>query len=555
MNSIEKYEYWLKNVKDESLLKELMDISKDPTEIENRFFRDLEFGTGGLRGIIGAGSNYMNIYTVGRATQGIADYMVKNGLKTVAVSHDSRNMSRDFALLVCGVFAANGINSYVTSELMPTPFLSFMVRELRTDMGVMVTASHNPAKYNGYKVYGSDGCQLGVEAAEEIIGYVNKVDCFKDVKNIGFGRAITSGRSKPVPESVLNNYYAKVEEQSTGKVTAPVKIVYTALNGAGYKLCPEIMRRAGVKDILYVEEQCYPDGNFTTCPYPNPEFEEALRLALKKLKESGADLCIATDPDADRIGLAQMEGGVPYLFSGNETGILLLDYIASSRARQGTLPFNAVFVKTIVTTGLAEKIAKEYSATLYDVLTGFKYIGGVIRELEEKGEQKRYVMGFEESYGYLCGTYVRDKDAVSAAMLVCEMLSYYKKQGKTLKMRLDEIYAKYGYYKHKTLNYEFLGAKGVKDMLDITANLRKNPIKSFGGLKVIETIDYMTQDKVKLPKENVLVYKLEHDAQVVVRPSGTEPKLKVYLTAVGAPADADALTKVFVAESDRLFKK
>ena len=546
---MERYNEWAAKVKDKALLKELKGLEGNLVEIENRFYKDLEFGTGGLRGILGAGANCMNIYTVGRATQGIANYMRKHGLGTVAVSYDSRILSREFAEKVCGVFAANGIKCFMTKELMPTPFLSFSVRENKADIGVMVTASHNPSQYNGYKAYGPDGCQITSELADAISSEIAKVSYFGgEVKAVDFDGAVKSGMTVFCADGLTEKFLSKVQEQSVRKPETDIAVVYTALNGAGYKLCPEIMRRAGVKNVIKVGEQCVPDGTFKTCPYPNPEYAAALELGIKKLKETGADILLASDPDADRMGVVENDGGEIRLFTGNEIGVLLTDFILS---QSKNLPKNPVFITTIVSTTLTEKLTAAAGAQLIKCYTGFKNIGEQILRLEKKGEVSRFVFGFEESYGYTKGSYVRDKDAVQAVMLLCELKSFLKGKGLTLLKRLESIYKQYGWFRHQTISYDFPGAKGFAAMSKLIENIRANPFKEFAGLKVVEITDYMTQAKEGLPKENVILYKLEKDGQFIVRPSGTEPKLKVYLTAVGGEKESAAL----IAEMKKQFDK
>lgn len=548
----QKYNEWLEKADDEGLLQELRDLEGDTAEIENRFYKDLEFGTAGLRGILGAGSNNMNIYTVGRATQGIANYMLKNGLKSAAVSYDSRIMSRKFAERVCGVLAASGIKSCITKELMPTPFLSFSVRENKADIGVMVTASHNPAKYNGYKAYGPDGCQINSELADGISAEIAKVDYFTGVKFMDFNAALKSRLTSYCDDGLTEKFLQRVKEQSVRPVGTDISVVYSALSGAGYKLCPEIMERSGVKDIIRVEEQCVPDGTFKTCPYPNPEIKEAMALGLKKLEETGADILLATDPDADRLGVAEMNGGRARMFTGNEIGVLLTDFILS---QSKNLPADPVFISTIVSTPLTEKITEAAGAKLIKVYTGFKNIGEQILKLEKAGQGHRFVFGFEESYGYMKGAYVRDKDAVQAVMLVCEMKSYLKGRGLTLEKQLENIHKKYGYFRNKTVSYDFPGARGFFEMQKFMENIRKNPYRELAGLKVVEAVDYMSQTKEDLPMENVVLYKLEKDGRFIIRPSGTEPKLKIYLTAAGGEAESAALIEKMAAYFDALLKR
>ena len=559
MSVKEKFNAWLDyDLEDKDLKEELLSIKDDENEIYERFYTDLKFGTAGLRGVIGAGINRMNIYTVRRATQGIAIYLKKMYENpSVAVSYDSRNKSELFAKETAKTFAANGIKVHIYKELMPTPNLSFAVRELDCKAGVMVTASHNPAKYNGYKAYGADGCQLSTKPSEDILEIVTKLDIFTDVKTIDFDEALKTGMINYIPDEVTEKFYNHVLSQRINPDVvkdADLHVVYTPLNGTGNKPVREILKRMGVTRVDLVEEQVNPDGNFTTCPYPNPEIKEALALGLKKCEETGADLLLATDPDADRVGIAVKKDDSYVLLTGNEVGVLMLDYIAKSRIQNGTMPKDPVTVKTIVTTKLIESVAKEYGVKVINILTGFKYIGEQIGLLEEKGEENRYIMGFEESYGYLTGTYVRDKDAVNASLMICEMAAYYKKNGLTLYQALENLYKKHGRYLNSQDNIGFEGAAGMKKMQEIMSSLRENPPKTLGGLEVVRISDYEdsttrdlkngTMTEIFLPKADVLIFDLEKDNQVVVRPSGTEPKIKVYYTAKADDLDgAKALTE------------
>ena len=529
----QKYENWLKKAKDKPTLELLQSMKSDSKAIDNAFYKELEFGTGGLRGELGAGTNCLNVYTIAKVTQGIADNMKANGFSTVAISMDSRINSDIFCVKAAEVFAANDIKAFVTKECMPTPFLSFMVRELKTDIGVMITASHNPSQYNGYKVYGSDGCQLTDNRANDMIACINKVDPFEVVtKSLDFYQ--NKGLIEVVSDELEVQYLSAVKAQSVGDAKG-IKVVYTPLNGAGYRLVPEILREVGVEDLYIVTEQSKPDGRFLTCSYPNPEKTEALKLGLELLQKSNADLLIATDPDADRMGLAVKARKGYRLLSGNETGVLLTDYLFSRRKALGTMPQKPILCKTIVSSELAIKVADEYGAESFDVLTGFKYIGEVILGLENRGEEDRFVFGFEESYGCLAGTYVRDKDAVVASMLAAEMAAYYKKLGKSLADRIEEIYAKFGTYQHKLLSKEFSGAMGNAKMKQLLKDLREKNPTEMGGIKIIKSIDYLIQSEVDLPPSNVLSYNLEGGAQLIIRPSGTEPLIKFYLTAAKTP--------------------
>lgn len=549
----EKYELWVKKATDKAICEQLQQMASDETAKTNAFYKDLEFGTAGLRGEIGAGSNCLNIYTIRKATQGVANYMKNYGMKTAAVSCDSRINSDLFTKTVAEVFSANGISVVLSKELMPTPFLSFMTRYHKADIGVMITASHNPAKYNGYKVYGADGCQLTDSASMEVTDYFSKVDGF-DVVTEDLQVYLNSGIAKYIDDKVIEDYLAQVQKQSTGDAKG-VSVTYTALNGTGYKLVPEILKRVGVTDLYYVEEQCYPDGRFLTCSYPNPEKAEALKLGIEKAKQVKSDILIGTDPDADRMGTAVLHNGEYRLISGNEMGVLLSDFLLKKKKEDGTLPKNPVLVKTIVTTNLINKIASEYDAQVENVLTGFKYIGDVIGKLEKKNEDYRYVLGFEESYGYLAGTYVRDKDAVVASMLVAEMCAYYKKQGKTLVDRINEIYAKYGLYSHKTISFEFAGAEGNATMKRLLKKVRENMPIAFAGNKVINPIDYLTQTQFDLPKANVLAFPMEDGSQVIIRPSGTEPLIKMYITACKTKEENEKQIAQIINELNILFEK
>ncbi len=529
MKSIEqKYNEWLQRACDEEVQNGLKKMASDEKTKAYAFFKDLEFGTAGLRGEIGAGTNCLNIYTIRKATQGIADCMKEKGQKTACVSCDSRINSDLFMRTTAEVFASNGIKTYVTKELMPTPFLSYITREMKADVGVMITASHNPAKYNGYKVYGADGCQLTDASALEMTGYIERVDAF-DVCSENIDTYIKNGTIEYISDEVISKYLDTVFAHRTDYAEG-LKVTYSAFNGTGYKLVPEILKRMKVEKLDLVLEQCYPDGNFTTCPYPNPEKREALALGIEQAKKNGSDILIATDPDADRVGTAVMHEGEMVLLTGNNIGVLLADYLLKRKKEKGELPKNPVIVKTIVTTELVKKVASEYGAEVRDVLTGFKYIGDVIAKLEKAGEKERYILGFEESYGYLTGTYVRDKDAVNASMLIAEMTAHYKKQGKTLVAVLNDIYARFGEYEHKLCSYEFPGVEGNDKMKKILADLRANMPTEIAGKKVTKCVDYLTQTESDLPKANVLSFFMEDGSQLIIRPSGTEPLVKTYLT-------------------------
>ena len=554
MSEMELYSLWCKNAVDDSdLQEELKSIENDTPAIRDRFYRDLEFGTGGLRGVIGAGTNRLNIYTIRRATQGLANYVKQeyNG-GSVAISYDSRIKSDVFAKAAAEVLSANGIKVYIYKELMPTPMLSFAVRNLGCQAGIMVTASHNPAKYNGYKAYGNDGCQITLKGAEIILSEINSLDMFKDVKTSDFNTELKKGNIEYISQEVIDSYYECVLAEGINTdlcASSGLKVVYTPLNGTGNKPVRTILKKIGITDVSIVEEQENPDGNFPTCPYPNPEIREALELGLKKCKEVKPDLLLATDPDCDRVGIAVPDGDNYVLFSGNEVGALLFEYICKQRIAKGTMPENPIVVKTIVTTNIINAIAKDYGVEVIDVLTGFKFIGEQIGFLEKKGEEKRYIFGFEESYGYLSGGYVRDKDAVNASMLICEMAAYYRTQGISLIQARENLYNKYGVYYHTLHSFTFEGESGMIKMNNIMSQLRNNHPKEIAGYKVISCSDYklsITKDiatgsetEIKLPKSNVLAFELEDNLKVVVRPSGTEPKIKTYYTAK-APTFDDA---------------
>lgn len=549
MDIKELYKLWCDSAVDDSdLQRELEDIKNDDEAINDRFYRELEFGTGGLRGVIGAGTNRMNIYTVRRATQGFADYINEAfSSPSVAVSYDSRIKSDIFAKAAAGVFAANGIKVYIYKELMPTPALSFAVRELGCSAGVMITASHNPSKYNGYKAYGSDGCQLNLESAEAVIKKVNSLDIFRDVKNVCFEEAVNNKMVEYISDDVTNEYYKNVLSQgiNTSLVAdSGIKVVYTPLNGTGNKPVRKILDMIGIKDVTVVPEQELPDGNFTTCPYPNPEIREALELGLKLCESVKPDLLLATDPDCDRVGIAVPdENGSYVLFSGNEVGAMLLEYICSQRSENGTMPPDPVTVKTIVTTDIVKKIAEKYGVRVIEVLTGFKFIGEQIGILEKNNEENRFIFGYEESYGYLAGTYVRDKDAVIASMLICEMTAYYRTQGISLIQARENMYREYGVFAHTQHSFTFEGASGMKKMDDIMTSLRNNIPDKISGYKVEGFDDYQTRiskniltggtSNIDLPESNVLAFRLSDGAGVIIRPSGTEPKIKAYYTTTG----------------------
>lgn len=548
MLEMDLYRQWCKNeLEDLDLSNELGSISGDTDAIKDRFYRDLEFGTGGLRGVIGAGTNRMNIYTIRKATQGLADYLnAEYASPSVAVSYDSRIKSDVFAREASRVLAANGIKVFIYDKLMPTPCLSFAVREHKCQAGIMVTASHNPAKYNGYKVYGDDGCQMTIEAADKVLALIGKVDIFRGVKLEDFDKALEDGAIEYIKSEVEEKYLACVKAQSINPQAAEkagLKVVYTPLNGTGNLPVRKILDMTGVKDVIVVKEQEMPDGTFKTCPFPNPEIPEALALGLKLSAIEKPDLLLATDPDCDRVGIAVPDKNGEYvLISGNEVGALLLEYICKAKTENGSMPKNPIAIKTIVTTELAAKIAADYNVEMIDVLTGFKFIGEQIHYLEDKGEENRYIFGFEESYGYLSGTYVRDKDAVVASMLICEMAAFYKLQGVTILDALKRLYDKYGIFLHTQQSFTCEGSAGMQRMNEIMTSLRAAPPKTLGGSAVIKRSDYQlsiayddkagSEKAIDLPKSDVLSYTLENSASVVLRPSGTEPKIKAYYTAI-----------------------
>lgn len=548
------YERWAgMELEDPALSAELTAIAGNEEEIKERFAVALKFGTAGLRGVLGAGSNRMNIYVVRQATQGLANWVkTQGGNQLVAVSYDSRINSDVFAKETAKVLAANGIKVRIYDALMPVPALSFATRYYGANAGVMITASHNPAKYNGYKAYGPDGCQMTDEAAAVVYAEIQSTDILTGAKVMDFEEGIEAGLIEYVGDDCKEALYDAIKARSVRPglcKTAGLKLVYSPLNGSGLVPVMRILNDIGIDDITIVPEQQYPDGNFPTCPYPNPEIFEALRLGLELAKKEGADLMLATDPDADRVGIAmKCPDGSYELVSGNEVGALLLDYICAGRIEKGTMPENAVAVKSLVSTPLADAIAAHYGVEMRNVLTGFKWIGDQIAQLEAAGEVDRFIFGFEESYGYLAGPYVRDKDAVIGSMLICEMAAYYRSIGSSLKQRMEEIYAEYGRYLNKTDSYEFPGLSGMDEMAGIMADLRKNPPAAISKYKVVKVTDYQKPEETGLPAANVLTYDLEGGAQAIVRPSGTEPKIKTYFTTLGkdlaeAQAQKDELSE------------
>lgn len=531
-----EYNRWLANtIHVEDIVTELKGFSEEG--ITDAFYRDLSFGTGGLRGVIGAGTNRINVFTVAKASQGLANYVNKNfsDNPSIAIAYDSRNKSDLFSKKAASVFAANGIKAYIYPELMPTPCLSYAVRALECSAGIVVTASHNPSNYNGYKVYGADGCQITTEAASAILVEIDNLDIFDDVKSMEFNKALHEGLIVYIGEDVYTSFIEEVKNQSVlfgDEINRDVAIVYSPLNGTGLKPVTRVLQESGFTNITVVAEQEKPNGNFPTCPYPNPEIREAMELGLKYCEKTGADLLLATDPDADRCGIAVRCDSGYRLITGNEVGLLLLDYICKQRQKHNMMPKHPIFVKTIVTMDLAEKIANHYDVETINVLTGFKFIGEVIGRLEAGGREKDYICGFEESYGYLTGSYVRDKDAVNAALMICEMFAYYKTREISLLDKLEEIYATYGYCMNTLHSYMFEGVNGSLKMERIMQHFR-NDIETIGGLRIEQTLDYKVGLN-GLPKSDVVRFILEDGSSVVIRPSGTEPKLKIYISVTGS---------------------
>lgn len=564
------YNEWLeKATGDPDLKAELESIKGNDDEILDRFYRSLEFGTAGLRGVIGAGTNRMNIYTVGRATQGLADYLNANyDNPSVAIGYDSRIKSDLFSKEAASVLAANGVKVYIYDELEPTPCLSYAIRYYHTQSGIIITASHNPAKYNGYKCYNPNGYQMTDEEAAEAYEYIQKVDYFTGIKKVDFDDAVNAGKIEFIGEKVINSFLDEVQKQCINPEivkNADLKVIYTPLNGTGNKPVRAILDRIGVKSVYVVPEQEYPDGNFPTCPFPNPEIKQVFEIGLEMNRKIGADILLATDPDCDRVGIAVPDKtGELVLMSGNEVGAMLLNYILSQRLEKGTLPKSAIAVKSFVSTDLAEVIAKKYNCTFKNLLTGFKYIGELITNLEKEGRASDFVMGFEESYGYLAGTHVRDKDAVVASMLICEMAAYYKTKNMNLVDVMNSLYDKFGYYCNEVKSYTFEGAQGMEKMAQIMDTLRQNPPKTIGDFIVTAVSDYKTskitftdgkEEKIELPKSNVLAFALENGNKVIVRPSGTEPKIKAYLTAIGNDKEsASKIAKTLESAADEFMK-
>ncbi|WP_314872343.1 phospho-sugar mutase [Stomatobaculum longum] len=539
----DEYSRWCKaELVDFDLKRELTEIAGDEDAIRERFAASLSFGTAGLRGTLGVGTNRMNIWVVRQATQGIADWVkTKGGSQTVAISYDSRLKGWNFARDAASVLAANGIQVRLYDELMPVPALSFATRYYNCNAGIMITASHNPAKYNGYKAYGADGCQVTDEDAAVVYAAIQKTDVLGGAKFMSFAEGVEKRLIRFVGDDCKEAFYAAVESRQVRPgicKTAGLKLVYSPLNGTGLVPVTRVLKDIGVEDVTIVKEQEYPNGYFTTCPYPNPEIFEALEKGLALAKETGADLMLATDPDADRVGIAMRTPDGEYeLVSGNEMGVLLLDYIAAGRKEAGTMPERPVAVKSVVSTQLADKVAEHYGVELRSVLTGFKWIGDQIHRLESENEAERFIFGFEESYGYLAGTYVRDKDAVVASMLICEMAAYYRSIGSSIKARLEEIYETYGHYLNAVDSFEFPGLSGMEKMSGIMEALRKNPPKELAGYAVTKVTDFEQAETTGLPRANILLFALENGETVIVRPSGTEPKIKTYFTTKGKGMD------------------
>ncbi len=549
MNDINKlYDLWLSSATaDKDLIPELESVKGDDEAILDRFYKNLEFGTAGLRGVIGAGTNRMNVYTVNQATQGLADYLNEAfDEPSVAIAYDSRIKSKEFAESAAGVLAANGIKVYVYPELVPTPMLSFAVRRLNCSSGIIITASHNPSKYNGFKCYDPNGYQMTDEAAAKTYDYIQNIDMFSGVKSMSFDDALAEDMVDYIEDWLYDEFYDKVLSclVNADKIKkADLKIVYTPLNGAGNKPVRKILKKAGIMDVTVVKEQEKPDGNFPTCPYPNPEIRQAFECAIETATGTDVDLLLATDPDCDRVGIAVRDGDDFVLMTGNEVGAMLCEYLLSTLKEQNRLPENPVVIKSIVTTPLIEAICDAYGAKVADLLTGFKYIGEYITNLEKEEKEDNFIVGMEESYGYLRGIHARDKDAVVASLMIAEMAAVYKLKGISLKEFMDSIYEKYGMYLNSVLNFAFEGASGMQKMADIMNSLRENAPSEFAGKKVVKVADYKTskivdtatrdESVINLPKSNVLSYSLEDNSKVIVRPSGTEPKIKIYITACG----------------------
>ena len=567
MNIKETYEIWKSRATaDPDLIEELKSVEGDEYEINDRFYRELEFGTAGLRGVIGAGTNRMNVYTVGRATQGLSDYVnskTQNG--SAAIAYDSRIKSDLFAKKAASVFAANGIKVYIYKELMPTPMLSYAVRQLHCDTGIVVTASHNPSKYNGYKAYGPDGCQLNIEASAKVLEYVNRVDFFTGIKEIDFDEGVKSGMINFIGDDLINKYLDDVKSVSLSSdicKSSDLSVVYSPLYGTGNKPVRAILDKIGIKNVTVVPSQEKPDGNFPEAPYPNPEIREAFKCSLELANKIKPDLLLATDPDCDRVGIAVKNGDDYVLMSGNEVGALLLNYILERRTELNNLPENPIAVKTIVSTDICEKIAAKHGVQLVNVLTGFKFIGDQVNRLEAKGEEDRFIFGFEESYGYLSGPFVRDKDAVVASMLICEMTSYYKAKGLNLLEQYHNIEKEFGFFVNVQKSFVFEGQEGMIHMAELMNKFREGKPSDVAKSRVIKMSDYKKSvtvdiesgktEKIELPQSDVLSFQFENGSKAIIRPSGTEPKIKLYISAV---ADTKEKAKEIAAQIEEHYSK
>lgn len=565
------YDEWLEKADaDPDLKVELENIRGNDDEILDRFYRSLEFGTAGLRGVIGAGTNRMNVYTVGRATQGLADYLNDNyDSPSVAIGYDSRIKSDYFSRESAEILAANGIKVYIYDELEPTPCLSYAVRKLKASGGIIITASHNPAKYNGYKCYNSKGYQMTDDEAAQTYEYIKKVDYFTGIKKVNFNLALSDGKIEYIGEKLIESFLDEVQKQCINPDIvrkADLKVIYTPLNGTGNKPVRKILDRIGVKNVYVVPEQEKPNGNFPTCPFPNPEIKQVFELGLEMNKKIGADILLATDPDCDRVGIAVPDdSGKLVLMSGNEVGAMLLNYILSQKKEKGLLSDNSIAVKSFVSTDLAEVIAKKYNCKFKNLLTGFKYIGELVTNLEAEGRASDFVMGFEESYGYLAGTHARDKDAVVASMLICEMAAYYKTKNMNLVDVMESLYEEFGFYANVVESYTFEGASGMEKMASIMDGLRTNAPSKIAGYDVVSVSDYeasktvfangRADEKIELPKSNVLAYGLTDGNKLIVRPSGTEPKIKAYITAVGkSREEADSIAAKLIDDANEFMK-
>ena len=548
MNDINKlYSLWREKATEKEVLDELVSVEGNEKEILDRFWQNLTFGTGGLRGVIGAGTNRMNVYTVSQATQGLANYLNEAfSAPSVAVGYDSRINSDKFAKAAASVLAANGIKVYIFKELMPTPIVAYAVKELSCSSGIVITASHNPSKYNGYKCYDERGYQMTDEAAERTLQYINKCDIFEDVKTVDFEKAVEDGIIEYIEDSFLDKYFELVLSRSINPETAKssdLSVIYTPLNGTGNKPVRKILSMMGIKNVSVVPVQENPDGRFPTCSFPNPEIRDAFNEALKIAEDNKADLLLATDPDCDRVGIAVLTNGEYKLLTGNDVGCLLVDYILSQKKEKGTLAAKPVIIKSIVSSDISTAVAESYDAEMKNVLTGFKYIGELMTELQEKGEADRFELGFEESYGYLSGMHTKDKDAVNASMLICEMAAFYKTQGKTLVDVMNTLYERFGFWNNALFNFGFEGADGMKTMLNMMDSLRNDAPKSLGGKNIAAVEDYKTgkaldvrtgeETVLSYPSSNVIIFVMENKDKVIIRPSGTEPKIKIYAMVQG----------------------